>query len=349
MRRLALLTVFLSLALTAGVGATPAEACLASNEDRAMQEAMARGYARDHGVAFEEALRRLDLQDRVSMVAGGIIGTLGDHFAGASFDNEDGGLFKVGYTAGADLTRAQAIVAACQLESGVAFVPSRWSWRELTAAQRDLSGRLSSLGPTGRWGTGLVAVDGAYVLKVWVATRGLSPEDSAAIDEAIAATPVTVVRVDLDLEGFGLTPDRASGEDLLSRLTAQARALLGRDFACAVQPDPDLNPIVDDSSDVLLFVTRRTSLPRARRLAVRFGGAVRLTSPRYGHSIISRILDRARARLWRAAARLESPYGRSHCPRVVIRVGRVARRRAATLVRRYGRDRIVIRPRRSGS
>ena len=71
---------------------------------------------------------------------------------------------------------------------------------------------------------------------------------------------------------------------------------------------------------------------------------MRVTSRRYRHSAMAAILATARARLGRHDAHLQNRRGRRSCPRVAVRAeGQGERRRAAALVRRYGRDRVLYR------
>ena len=128
----------------AAAEAAPDPGCLASSEDPGLQRLAATGYAQDFGVSYAEAYRRLEIQDRVLEVSGRITASLGPRYAGAWFDNGDGGRFKVGYTEGADLGPARRIVAECRLEPSVVFLELEWSWTELLAAQDALTARLEA-------------------------------------------------------------------------------------------------------------------------------------------------------------------------------------------------------------
>ena len=196
--RALLVAAALALLAPAAAEAAPDPGCLASHEDPGLQQLAATGYAQDFGVSYAEAYRRLEVQDRVVEVSGRITASLGPRYAGAWFDNADGGRFKVGYTAGADLEPARRIVAECRLEASVVFLQLEWSWTELLAAQDGLTARLKPLRLGERWSSGLAVSRQRWVIRVEVAVLGLAAEDSAAIDAALAATPVPVERVNVE-------------------------------------------------------------------------------------------------------------------------------------------------------
>ena len=170
-------------------------------------------------------------------VSGRITASLGPRYAGAWFDNADGGRFKLGYTEGADLEPARRIVAECRLESSVVFLELEWSWTELLAAQDGLTARLKPLGLGSAGRAGSTVSRQRWVIRVEVAVLGLAAEDSAAIDAALAATPVPVERVNVESLDLGIEPAIGTWRPTpLELLDAQGQAVLGSAFRVRAAP-----------------------------------------------------------------------------------------------------------------
>ena len=169
---------------------------------------------------------------------------------------------------------------------------------------------------------------------------GLAAEDSAAIDAALAATPVPVERVNVESLDLGIEPAIGTWRPTpLELLDAQGQAVLGSAFGCALRPR---------AGHLRLVIVSRRAAGQAHRLLNELGirASVRVTSRRYRHSAMAAILATARARLGRQGAHLQNRRGRRHCPRVAVRASNQGeRRRAAALVRRYGPDRVLYRRR----
>jgi len=145
--------------------------------------------------------------------------------------------------------------------------------------------------------------------------------------------------------------DRATAERL-------ARELLGRDFACAVVSGPSLGEAGPRRAPVLyLHVVGSSAVERAerirRQLAQPDRARVRRTSPRMRAVVLARIRREIERDMPRgptsSSVALETPLGRSTCPRVEITIEPRAKatsakeRWARRARKRYGSDRVVVR------
>jgi hypothetical protein len=123
-----------NLALFASLSSAVAMPALAAElEDPGLERLAVASYVNDHRVSAEEATRRLRLQDRAAGIEDRIEALLGEQFAGAWFDHDDRGRFKIGITRAAASRSGdvQRIVGEFGLGDDAQLVSVRYTLAEL--------------------------------------------------------------------------------------------------------------------------------------------------------------------------------------------------------------------------
>lgn len=168
------------------LGAGPAFAGT-PRESPAVSSMAADAYVKAHGVSWEEALRRLDIQDRAASVVDPLADALGPAYGDVWFDALDGGRLKVGValTPGvatdSNVARAQGILAEAGLASEADLVGVHSGVNSLVSAHTDLDRDLWTFIGSGDVST---AVDTSRNLIVIDTSTSLSAADRAAIEAA---------------------------------------------------------------------------------------------------------------------------------------------------------------------
>lgn len=155
------------LAVGFGGIASPAFA----EEDPAVAADMAQLYAKKKGISAEVARERLDRQGKLVPVADEIRKTMGDEYAGAWFDNADGGRLKVGFASAerqpssALVSRVKAVIDGAGMANEVDLLPVRATWAQLEAAQDKLDKSFADLYKTASVSTGLEPENSSVVVR----------------------------------------------------------------------------------------------------------------------------------------------------------------------------------------
>ena len=171
---------------------------------------------------------------------------------------------------------------------------------------------------------------------------------------AAAAATLGLARGDKSPQNQELETPGALIRDLNLVLRAGPKRI-GRDYACAVLTRAtDRRP-----RELIVFVTDRSAVEAARRLRDELElpnrARIEIKSKRLRYRVMTRIyrsvvaaITTGKGKASSAAIGLESPLRRARCPRLAIEMERrgVAsesiERWAADAVRRYGRDRVVV-------
>lgn len=162
-------------------------------EEPGLQAQAAAWYAQTYGVTLEEATRRLEFQDDVSLIVEDVVNALGPDYAGMWFDAVDGGRLKIGVAttasepSGPGVDEAKAILSAGGLLGRSDFLSKESSVNSLSAALPGLEDRLASLLAVGKVSIGMRARLNALVISV---ANDLSTAEVAEVSDAAAQTPV---------------------------------------------------------------------------------------------------------------------------------------------------------------
>jgi hypothetical protein len=181
--------------LVAGMVAV-APAAAAEEEYEGLQLIAVKAYVDAHPeVAYDEALRRIELQDALSPVIPSLAARLGDRYAGAWYDAGDGGKLKVALVGRDSKAAAQHLAAARSAVDGVAstdeveFVDADWTLAELERVQKQVTAALE-----GADGSSSVAVDLAANAVKLTRSEPLGVPAAAQIEQAVDATDVPVLQ-----------------------------------------------------------------------------------------------------------------------------------------------------------
>jgi hypothetical protein len=187
----------LALALALAVIA-PADASVqSSREDPTFRAFKAERIAEKLGISVPEALRRVELQDRVSGVVDEIERSLGPDYGGLWFDHGDGGRLKIGIPLGTDESKvrtAEDLLTDVHARADADLIGVARRWAELEEFQAKLNQRLRGLIKAARVTTALDPTRGNAVI-VETARSVTSAEESVVSNAARELNaPVRIAR-----------------------------------------------------------------------------------------------------------------------------------------------------------
>jgi streptogrisin C len=201
------LMLMLILATNARSQTVPDPRAGAGAEDPELQMFAARDISANLGISEEEARRRLELQDRLSLIVEALRAAMGPDYGGHWYDNEDDGGLRIGVPFDVDpsvVGRLKAVLAASGAGTDARLVGVRWRWSQLEAAQTSLDDRLDGLLAARQVETGLDPKRNAVVVET---ANDLTAEEAAVVKAALDRTSATAQRTPVQASVLGGVPD----------------------------------------------------------------------------------------------------------------------------------------------